>query len=146
MKLAAILTTLALSTTAAFAQNAAVRDHRSTHSFAPSVARRPVARPPPQPWVLLDTSNANDARNVIRVSSRMKFSKLKLDATRGAAMIDKITVTFANGRTRTIDVNARVGMNDRPLILDLPGDERQITKIVIQSKGRARASYTVSAA
>ena len=145
MKLAAILTTLALSSTAAFAQNATVRDHRS--QVAPSFDRRPAAaRPMPQRWVLLDTSNANDTRNVIRVSSRAKFSKLKLDATRGAAMIDKISVTFANGRTRVIDVNARVGMNDRPLIVDLPGDQRQITKIVIQSKGRARASYTVSAA
>lgn len=144
MKLSALVTTLVLGFSSVAVAAPTVRDHRHD---APQVYRPVRARPAPvQRWTLLDASNAREGRNVIRVATKQRFTKLKLEATRGATMIDKVIVTFGNGRTRTIAVNARLGMNTGAKILDLPGAAREIDRIVVVTKGRARASYTVQAA
>ena len=101
------------------------------------------ARPQALRWTLLDSARAAGGRQVIHVSGNQRFTKLKLEANRGTALIDKVLVTFANGRTQTIEVDARIsGMK----IIDLNGGARDISRIVIVSQGRSRASFSVLAA
>lgn len=144
MKFSALLTTLVLGMSSAAVAAPSIRDHRPP----PPTSYRPAPpRPlPAQRWTLLDSSTAREGRNVIRVASKKRFTKLKLEATRGAVVVDKVIVTFGNGRTRTIEVDARLGMNRGAQILDLPGAAREIDRIIVVTKGRTRGSYTVQAA
>jgi len=147
MKLSALVTTLVLGLSSVAVAAPTVRDHR--HPAPPTPTTYRPVRPKPVPvkrWTLLDASSAREGRNVIRVTTKQRFSKLKLEATRGAMVVDKVIVTFGNGRTRTIDVNARLGTNTGAKILDLPGADREIDRIVVITRGRTRASYTVQAA
>lgn len=120
----------------------------TVHASPIAVAYRPIQRPQRpqmQRWTLLDTQNGRAGRNVISVSTDQRFTKLAIKATRGSAMIDKVVVTFANGRSQTIDLNERIVAGDYGKQIDLNGNSRQITKIVVVSKGRA-SSYQVLAA
>lgn len=160
MKIATLVTSLVLgmSSVAAAAPHApAVHANPVAARYTPPMVRpqpqqRPMVRPLPQHtrWTLLDTSKPSRAgRQVIDVNSRRGFTKLKLEATRGVAMIDKVLITFANGRTQVVNVDKRLsgfGYSSFTLI-DLNGNgSRQIDKIVILSKSGTRASYSISAA
>ena len=149
MKISALVTSLVLgiSTVASAAPSTAAL-------HAKPVALRvapPMHRPAPLRWTVLDTtSSSRFGRQVIDVSSRARYSKLKLELTRGVAVIDKVMITFANGRTQTVDLDKRLGgfAGSSQAVIDLDGHfGRQISKIVIVSKkSNARASYSISAA
>ena len=152
MKISALVTSLILgiSSVAAAAPGApAVHANPVAASrFAP-----PMYRPQHRPvrWTLLDTSRPSRfGRTVIDVQSNARFTKLKLEATRGVPVIDKVMITYGNGRTQTIEVDKRLGGFNPAMsstVLDLGGNfGRQISKIVILSKSGARASYSISAA
>jgi len=148
MKISALVTSLVLgiSTVAAAAPGAP-----AVHANPVAAARfaPPMYRPQPTRWTLLDTSKPSRfGRQVIDVNSKRAYTKLKLEAQRGVASIDKVMVTFGNGRTQTIEVDKRLGGFGASsfTVLDLNGGSRQITKIVILSKSGARASYSISAA
>jgi hypothetical protein len=151
MKISAIVASLVLgiSSVAAAAPHAPAvhRNPVAAARFAPSMVR-PL--PSPTRWTLLDTSKPSRfGRMVIDVNSRARFSKLKLEATRGVASIDKVMLTYANGRTQTVEVDKRIGGYGAQSfsIIELDGrNARQISKIVILSKSGTRASYSISAA
>jgi hypothetical protein len=115
--------------------------------FAP-----PMVRPLPHPvkWMQLDTAKPSRfGRTVVDVNTRARFTKLKLEALRGVASIDKVMITYANGRTQTVELDTRLGGYGAKSfkIIELDGrNARQISKIVILSKGGARSSYSISAA
>jgi len=139
MKLTAILTTLAigLSSTVALAAPGDASFRR------PAVVDQRDRGAIHQRWTALASSQVRNNRQVINVSSRQKFSKLKIEATRGMTMIDKVLITFANGRTQRVEVDARIGMSGRPAMIDLQGRDRQISRIVILTKGSSRSSFAV---
>ncbi|HEY4060095.1 MAG TPA: hypothetical protein VGM39_25950 [Kofleriaceae bacterium] len=114
--------------------------------IATPVAYRPIHRPVQQRWTVLDSASGRTMRNVINVSSAKTFSKLEIKATQGSVAIDKVLVTFANGRTQTIDLDQRISAGSAGAQIDLNGNTRQITKIVVMAKGRALSSYQVLAA
>jgi len=140
MKLTAILTTLAigLSSTVALA---APNDHASFRR--PDVVDQRDRGAVHLRWTSLAASQVRNGRQVINVSSRQKFTKLKIEATRGITMIDKVHITFANGRTQVVELDARIGMSGRPAMIDLQGRDRQISRIVIMTKGSSRSSFAV---
>lgn len=151
MKISALVTSLVLgiSSVAAAAPGApAVHQHPvAAARFAP-----PMVRPLPSPthWMLLDTAKPSRfGRTVVDVNTKARFSKLKLEAVRGVASIDKVVITYANGRTQTVELDQRLGGYGAKSfsIIELDGrNARQITKIVILSKFGSRASYSISAA
>lgn len=150
MKIATLVTSLILgmSSVAAAAPGApAVHANPVAARFAP-----PMYRPLPQHtrWTLLETARPSRfGRQVIDVHSRARFTKLKLEATRGVAMIDKVMITFANGRTQVVNLDKRLmGYGASSFtVIDLDGfNGRQISKIVILSKSGMRSSYSISAA
>lgn len=133
-----------------------VRDHRGraprvaqasiAHSIMP--AARPTVMAPVRPfaprWTLLDTLSARPGRQVIQVQSPARFSRLKLEATRGPIRIDRVVITFANGRTQVVDLDRRLDQRG-PAVIDLNGGARQVTRIVITTKGNRRGAFTVLA-
>lgn len=133
-----------------------VRDHRVraprvaqasiAHSIMP--AARPTVMAPVRPfaprWTLLDTLSARPGRQVIQVQSPARFSRLKLEATRGPIRIDRVVITFANGRTQVVELDRRLDQRG-PAVIDLNGGARQVTRIVITTKGNRRGAFTVLA-
>lgn len=155
MKLSVLVTSIVLgiSSVAAAAPGALDRDARV--NAEPVVAARfapPMVRPLPHPvkWMLLDTAKPSRfGRTVIDVDTKARFTKLKLEAQRGVASIEKLVITYANGRTQVVDLDTRLGGYGAQSfkIIELDGrNARQISKIVIHSKRGTRASYSISAA
>ena len=95
-------------------------------------------RPMPMPeWTLLASSASLNRRGraLIDVNSNARFTKLKLEAT-SALMIDKVVVTFTNGKTQVIELDKRLGRFQPGLVLDLEGSRgRKIDKIMVVGKG-----------
>jgi hypothetical protein len=154
MKLSVLVTSLVLgiSSVAAAAPHAPAV-HANANLVAQARFAPPMTRPVAHPvkWMLLDTAKPSRfGRTVIDVNTKLRFSKLKLEALRGGvSSIDKVLITYANGRTQTVDLDARLGGfgSNSFKIIELDGRmSRQITKIVIVSKSRARGSYSISAA
>ena len=151
MKVATFVTSLVLgiSSVAAAAPGAPAvhQSHVAAARFAP-----PMVRPLPSPtrWTQLDTSRPSRfGRMVVDVNTKQRFSKLKLEALRGVASIDKVMITYANGRTQTVELDQRLGGYGAKsfAVIELDGrNARQITKIVILAKSGTRASYSISAA
>lgn len=153
MKISALVTSLVLGVSSvAVAAPGAPAVHQkplAAARYAPPMVRPLPVRPAPVRWMQLDTAKPSRfGRTVVDVNSRQRFSKLKLEALRGIASIDKVLVTFGNGRTQTIELDRRLGGfgAQRAAVIDLKGNARQITKIVILSKSNTRASYSISAA
>ena len=90
MKISAIVTALVLaSSTAAMAapQYAPeIRDHRMPPRF--------------ESWSLLGQGQLVRGKDTIRVHAS-KVDKLKLESVRGMMFVDKLVVSFANGRTHS---------------------------------------------
>lgn|GEM_PF-3626349 len=159
MKVSALITSLVLGiSSVAVAAPGAPAVHANPVAqarFAPVAQERfapPMVRPLPHPvrWTLLDTSKPSRfGRMVIDVDSKARFTKLKLEAQRGVASIDKVMITYANGRTQTVELDKRIGGYGAKsfAVIELDGrNARQISKIVIFSKSGMRASYSISAA
>jgi len=139
-KIAALVTTLILgaSTAALAAPNGPnVRDHRAPYS---------QFRPQLPSWTLL-SQNASLARgrDKIDVSSSARFTKLKLEASRGSMFIDKVVITFANGERQVVNLDKTIGARTGATTIDLTGRSRQISKIVVSGKGGFRAGYSLAA-
>jgi hypothetical protein len=79
---------------------------------------------------------------VIKVDASRRFSTLELRAEgRGKVAIDKVQVVFANGRSQTIKLDKKLSPQEPTLTVDLAGNEREITRIVID--GRAKNPHAV---
>ena len=140
-KIAALVTTLILgASTAALASpdEPYVRDHRAPYT---------QFRPQLPSWTLL-TSNASLVRGKdrVHVETPMRFSKLKLEASRGAMFIDKVVITFANGERQVVNLDRMIGTRSGGALIDLSGRSRQIAKIVVSGRGGFRSGYSISAA
>ncbi|CAN5904625.1 hypothetical protein BH11MYX3_BH11MYX3_16730 [soil metagenome] len=142
-QITALVTTLVLGlSSAAMAApsygGSSVRDHRGPSS-------RPF-RPQLPSWTTLE-SNGSLARGKdrIEVSSRARFTRLKLEAARGSMFIDKVVITFANGQRQVVDLAKTIGQRSGAAMIDLQGQSRQITKITVSGKGSSRTSYSLLA-
>jgi hypothetical protein len=167
MSLKALITTLVLGSSSVALAAPVVRDHRthepaptrissgsvdhrsSIDIYATadiSVRPRPTPMPPapaPMPpqlsWVLL----ANDAkvagRTTIKIAQGTRaFTKLELRAQgNGNAQIEKVLITFGNGQTQTVNVHKRLSKYDSSFSIDLTGNTRFISKVVLVGKGNA---------
>lgn len=149
MKVSALITSLVLgiSSVAAAAPGAP-----AVHANPVAAARfaPPLTRPLPVRWMLLDTAKPTRfGRTVVDVDTKLRFSKLKLEAVRGVSSIDKVMITYANGRTQIVNLDKRLGGwgAQSSAIIELDGRaSRQITKIVVLGKSTGRGSYSISAA
>jgi hypothetical protein len=141
-KITALVTTLVLGLSsaamAAPSYEPSVRDHRGPWS--------PSFRPQVPSWTTLESNGSlTRGKDRIEVSSRARFTKLKLEAARGSMFIDKVVITFANGQRQVVELSKTIGQRSGAATIDLQGQSRQITKIVVSGKGSYRTSYSLLA-
>jgi hypothetical protein len=168
MSLKAIITTLLLGTSslavAAPYDQVIVRDHRTQQpvqqpapqqqTLHPVVAQAPVFEralwmrhvvEAPKPPVTLASSQRLNGRDIIKVNDSLRaFNKIQLRAVSGRTNLDKIMITFGNGKTQTINCNRTLQANES-FSVDLKGDQRNLKKIVLVGKSGRRASIDVLA-
>jgi hypothetical protein len=83
-------------------------------------------------------------RDAVRLATPVQARQLKLEANSGSTFVDKVIITFANGRTQTVQLGQRLGQS-APVTIDLQGQSRMVSKIVVMGRGGRRASYNVLA-
>jgi hypothetical protein len=141
-----IITGLVLTlSTAAFA--APTYDQAPARVYAPDHARDHgfKRRPPMMHWQTLSSSKRLSGRTAIRVDSNATYSKLKIEAASGSSFVDKVLITFGNGQTQLVDLDKRLNASG-PLLIDLAGNQRKITKVVIVGRSAGwRSSINVLA-
>jgi hypothetical protein len=156
MSLKAIIATLVLGSSSVALAAPTVRDHRTpvqtrfaVRSIAPAPAPGALAhfglgahRPRPQrlTWVSLASNMAVSGRIVIDVSPAQRaFTKLELRAEgKGKTSIDKVLIVYGNGRTQTVELDAKLTKRQPTLAIDLAGDSRTIDKIVLVGRSNGR--------
>jgi hypothetical protein len=159
MNIKTLALALVLGSSSIAAAAPVVRDHRdaapatvsvnaSVHgqlavrpAIYPTVRPMPLPRPMPISWVTL----ANDAqlygRTTIKVAPNARaFTRLQLRADDGRAKIDKVMITFGNGRTQIVNLDAKLSKRDRAISIDLRGDSRNIDRIVLVGRTHGRGA------
>ena len=71
-----------------------------------------------------------------------RLSKLRIEADRGAPVIEKIAIEFGNGEGQAVDLNMRLQRGTGEVI-DLNGRERRVQRIIVYTDGRSRGSYSI---
>ena len=135
-----IITGLVLTlSTAAFAAP-------SDHVYSPPADHGFKRRPPMmKQWDTLSSSKRLAGRTLIRVNSSEAYSKLKIEANLGSTFVDKVLITFGNGQTQMVDLDKRLTAH-APLLIDLDGYQRKITKVVLVGRSAGwRSSINVLA-
>jgi hypothetical protein len=84
-------------------------------------------------WTMLgeqEVNGANDMDNIV-VKTSEKFAKLTLVVLDSDLVLDRIEVAFRKGKSLKIDVGHTFKEGARTRAIDLPGDRRHITQIVL---------------
>jgi hypothetical protein len=71
-----------------------------------------------------------------------QFRKLRVEAVRGAPVIQKIAIEFMNRTTQAVDLDMRLTRGEGEVI-DLNGGERRINRIIVYTDPRSRGSYSI---
>jgi len=79
---------------------------------------------------------------MIPVDAGNRYSKLRIQGTSGAPVVTRVTVHFARGGSQVVDLNERLS-GGAGSVIDLNGDTRRISRIVVQTDGRSRGEYAV---
>jgi hypothetical protein len=146
-KLAVLLTTLALGSTAALADPGYAGKPYDGNLYTQNagVRERHLPYRPHATWSTLAYGAKVSRRgSLIDVSSHERFAKLNLSAT-GSMIVDRVVITFQNGATQLVDLNRRLGWGSSSIAIDLDGNARRIDKIAVYGRGGARASLKVMA-
>jgi hypothetical protein len=146
MNIKAIVTTLILGSSSLALAAPTVRDHRTpVAAFQPTYQAqfRPAPRPMIRPVVLKNDARVQ-GRDVIRVNNTRAFTKLELRSQAGRTQLDKVLITFGNGKSQVIDCNKTLNGNES-FSIDLAGNARNIKKIVLVGKSGRRAAIDVIA-
>ena len=115
--------------------------------LAPSLSAHHVANPWRQ-WELLGKRvvNFSTDRDVIAVTAREgSFKALQLKVKGAPIDLTRMVVHFANGEEQVLQVRRVIPAGGQSPILDLPGNNRVITKVVLvyDTRNRARRRATV---
>lgn len=153
MNLKALVTSLVLGTSSlamaaptAPAYAPTVRDHR-----VQPVRPMPLPAPHAQRWSQLATGHLARGKAAIKLNTRHAIDKLKLELVGpGQLFVDKLVVTFGNGRSQTIEVDRWLTARSAAAIVDVNGKHRKITKVTVYGRGngsgiRAGASFKLLA-
>ena len=149
-KLAALATTLILGlSSAAMADTSSYGAPETSSSFRDHrmPARDGFRRPPfHASWqTIASGERLVNGRDAVQLYTPVRASVLKLEATRGSTFVGNVSITFANGRTQIVELNQQLGRY-APLTIDLAGNSRMISRIVVSGRGSWRSSYNVLAA
>jgi hypothetical protein len=91
-------------------------------------------------WTALssDVHLLRSGRSIVDVSTRERFTKLKLEVD-GRVAVDRLVIVFANGSSQNVDLSNQLAARRRfgaPIAIDLQGTRgRQIDKIFVYGRG-----------
>ena len=110
-------------------------------------AHHPVQQP--GSWELLGSRKVNFRvdRDVIPVTVREgTFKALQIRVTDGPIDLNRVVVHYANGQEQVLNVRQNIRRGGQTRVLDLPGNNRIITKVVFiyDTDNRARRRATVA--
>jgi hypothetical protein len=136
-----------------------VRDHRyePAPTPAPIVTRdhdgdRDDRRPAPMPasWghppifmTLASTAKLSNGKDVIKFRPTMALSTIKLQASSGKTQVSEVAIKFANGQTQLVYPNKTLQGSSSCIDIDLNGNVRNVTSIVVYGRSNFRASFQV---
>ena len=152
MKIKFLVASLVLAATSAVAMARPVAPGYTPPGYAPEVRdHRMPARF--DRWSLLATGHLTRGRDVVAVNSAGKIDKLKLELVGpGSMFIDKLVLTYGNGRTQTIEVDQWLSARAASAIVDVNGNgrARKLSSITVIGRGtsngfRAGASFKLLA-
>ena len=124
--------------------SADIRDHRAPDFYRPIVRPLPVVRPPMQRMLADDTKINNwTGRDTLTFARPLALQSIKLTGETGKTSVSQVAIKFANGRTQLIQENQLLTKNGC-IDIDLNGNVRNVTGIVIYGKSGARASFDVT--
>jgi hypothetical protein len=112
---------------------------------APSPVLAPIDRPVAQAyghhhWMMLGSGKLSmRGRRAIEVTSNARFAELRL-AANGPMFVEKLDITYGNGKTQCIELNKRLGRGEQSLTVDLEGRTRKVEKVVVYGRG-TRAGF-----
>jgi hypothetical protein len=135
-----------------------IRDHRTAGydndrpapvviAQAPVIARPiirplPVVRPPQMRMLANDTKIARFGRDTLTFARPLKLQSIKLQGETGKTSVSEVAIKFANGRQQIVQEN-KLLTKDGCIDIDLNGNVRNVTGIVIYGSSGARASFDV---
>ncbi|MEO6776327.1 MAG: hypothetical protein ABI467_25500 [Kofleriaceae bacterium] len=134
--------------------SADIRDHRTPdYRPAPVVVVKPapviVVKPAPivvhRPMLRMlanDTTINRTGRNTLTFARPLQLQSIKLQAQSGKTSIRQVAIKFANGREQIVQENQLLTRNGS-IHIDLNGNVRNVTGIVIYGQGGARSSFDV---
>ena len=136
--------------------SADIRDHRTPDFYRPTpvvVAQAPIARPiirplpvvrPPMQRMLANDTKINwTGRDTLTFARPLALQSIKLQGETGRTTVSQVAIKFANGRTQLVQEN-KLLLKDGCIDIDLNGNVRNVTSIVIYGKSGARASFDVT--
>ncbi|HEY0255308.1 MAG TPA: hypothetical protein VGC41_27455 [Kofleriaceae bacterium] len=121
-----------------------VRDHRGPVVVqpAPVIISQPI-RHPLERLLANDTKiNSWTGKDTLSFARPMALQQIKLQGETGKSTISQVAIKFANGRTQLVAKNETLTKNGC-IEIDLDGNVRNVTGIVIYGKSGARASFDV---
>ena len=83
--------------------------------------------------------------DVFDLSSRERFSQLRLQNQTGRTLVRQIDIVFADGQRQCVQVNQLLDGNHAMINVDLDGDARRIDKIFIDGRSGLNGSYQLYA-
>ncbi|MFT3696013.1 MAG: hypothetical protein QM831_22945 [Kofleriaceae bacterium] len=120
-----------------------VRDHREPMPMPAPVAVRPPVRLPLQRMLADDTKiNNYTGKDSLSFARPIALQQIKLQGQTGKSTINQVAIKFANGKTQFVSENQLLTKNGC-IEIDLNGNVRNVTGIVIYGKSGARASFDV---
>jgi hypothetical protein len=128
-----------------------VRDHRTDQN---QNFYRPVYQPAPAPVIIRQPilrTLANDTKlsrwgtDKLTFARPMKLQSIKLQGETGRTTVTQVAIKFANGRTQMVQEN-KLLTKDGCIDIDLAGNVRNVTGIVIYGQGGLRSSFDVMGA
>jgi hypothetical protein len=134
--------------------SADIRDHRTPDYYRPAptqvivqpapvmVRPLPVVRPPQMKMLANDTKIARFGRDTLTFARPLKLQSIKLQGETGKTSVSEIAIKFANGRQQIVQEN-KLLTKDGCIDIDLNGNVRNVTGIVIYGSSGARASFDV---
>jgi hypothetical protein len=93
-------------------------------------------------WMTLARSYTTQGqRQFIHVNGQ-RLSKLRVEGTRGAPVIQKIAIEFGDGSSQAVDLDMRLRRGEGEVI-DLNGGTRRVNRIIVYADPRTRGSYSL---
>jgi hypothetical protein len=129
--------------------SADIRDHRTPDYYRPTpapvvIAKPPIVfRPPMQRTLANDTKINWSGRDTLTFARPLALQSIKLQGETGRTTVSQVAIKFANGRTQLVQEN-KLLLKDGCIDIDLNGNVRNVTGIVIYGKSGARASFDVT--